>query len=183
MGKYRKVHLPGHPEHEPWRPYQNLEKRYFEPGDLGFPVFDMADGKIGMCICNDRRWPESWRVMGLAGAELICLGFNTPIHNPPVPQHDHLAAFHHLLSCQAGAYQNGCWVAAAAKAGLEEGVMQLGQSCIVSPTGEIVALSATLEDEVINFTVDLDMRRDLREHMFNFAEHRQPHHYGSIAAG
>ena len=182
VGKYRKIHLPGHAEHEPWRPFQNLEKRYFEPGDLGFPVFDMEGGKVGMCICNDRRWPETWRVMGLAGAELICLGFNTPTHNPAVPQHDHLSAFHHLLSCQAGAYQNGCWVAAAAKAGLEEGVMQLGQSCIISPTGEIVALSATLEDEVITFSVDLDMCSDLRQHMFNFAQHRQPQHYGSIAA-
>ena len=182
VGKYRKIHLPGHAENEPWRPFQNLEKRYFEPGDLGFPVFDMAGGKIGMCICNDRRWPETWRVMGLAGAELICLGFNTPTHNPAVPQHDHLSAFHHLISCQAGAYQNGYWVAAAAKAGLEEGVMQLGQSCIISPTGEIVALSATLEDEVITASVDLDMCRDLRLNMFNFALHRQPQHYGSIAA-
>jgi predicted amidohydrolase len=38
VGKYRKVHLPGHAEHEPWRPFQHLEKRYFDVGDLGFPV-------------------------------------------------------------------------------------------------------------------------------------------------
>ena len=66
VGKYRKVHLPGHSEHEPDWPWQHLEKRYFEPGNLGFPVSRAFDGIIGMCICNDRRWPETYRVMGLA---------------------------------------------------------------------------------------------------------------------
>ena len=181
VGKYRKVHLPGHAEHEPWRPFQHLEKRYFTPGDLGFPVFEAMGGRLGMCICNDRRWPETWRVMGLGGAELVCLGYNTPTHNPPVPQHDHLNSFHHLLSLQAGAYQNGLWVAAAAKAGLEEGCMLLGHSAIVAPTGEVVAMSSTVEDELITAAVDLDRCRELREHIFNFALHRRPEHYGIIA--
>ena len=181
VGKYRKVHLPGHAEHEPWRAFQHLEKRYFTPGDLGFPVFDAVDGRLGMCICNDRRWPETWRVLGLSGAELVCLGYNTPTHYPPVPQHDHLNSFHHLLSLQSGAYQNGLWVAAAAKAGLEEGCMLLGQSAIVAPTGEIVAMSTTVEDELITATVDLDRCREIREHIFNFRLHRRPEHYGIIA--
>ena len=72
-------------EHEPERPFQHLEKRYFEVGDLGFPVFDALGGRIGMCICNDRRWPETYRVMGLQGVELVLLGYNTPWHYPPVP--------------------------------------------------------------------------------------------------
>ena len=59
VGKYRKVHLPGHAEFEPERRWQHLEKRYFEPGDLGFPVWRSMNGIMGMCICNDRRWPES----------------------------------------------------------------------------------------------------------------------------
>jgi len=180
-GKYRKVHLPGHKEHEPERPFQHLEKRYFEPGNLGFPVYDVDGAKFGMYICNDRRWPETWRVMGLKGAELIVGGFNTPTHNPPVPQHDHLNSFHHLLSMQAGAYQNGVWAAAAAKAGLEEGSMLLGHSCIVAPTGEIVALSSTLEDEVITAVCDLARTHEIRDHIFNFKMHRQPQHYGLIA--
>jgi N-carbamoyl-D-amino-acid hydrolase len=58
VGKYRKIHLPGHAEHEPWRQFQHLEKRYFETGNLGFPVFRAFGGIIGMAICNDRRWPE-----------------------------------------------------------------------------------------------------------------------------
>ena len=62
VGKYRKVHLPGHVEYDPERSFQHLEKRYFEPGDLGFPVWRSMGGVIGMCICNDRRWPETFRV-------------------------------------------------------------------------------------------------------------------------
>nr|Q5S260.1 RecName: Full=N-carbamoyl-D-amino acid hydrolase; AltName: Full=D-carbamoylase [Ensifer adhaerens]AAV53595.1 D-carbamylase [Ensifer adhaerens] len=181
VGKYRKIHLPGHKEYEAYRPFQHLEKRYFEPGDLGFPVYDVDAAKMGMFICNDRRWPEAWRVMGLRGAEIICGGYNTPTHNPPVPQHDHLTSFHHLLSMQAGSYQNGAWSAAAGKVGMEENCMLLGHSCIVAPTGEIVALTTTLEDEVITAAVCLDRCRELREHIFNFKQHRQPQHYGLIA--
>src|ERR1700731_500337 len=81
VGKYRKVHLPGHSEFDPQRPFQHLENRYFEPGDLGFPVWRTMGGILGMCICNDRRWPETYRVMGLQGVELIVLGYNTPSVN------------------------------------------------------------------------------------------------------
>ena len=181
-GKYRKVHLPGHKEHEAYRPFQHLEKRYFEPGDLGFPVYDVDDFKLGMFICNDRRWPETWRVMGLKGAELICGGYNTPLHNPPVPQHDQLSSFHHLLSMQAGAYQNGAWTAGAGKTGVEEGCMLLGHSCIVAPTGELAAVTTTLEDEVITAVADFERCREIRDHIFNFAQHRQPKNYTMIAA-
>ncbi|MFW5881960.1 MAG: nitrilase-related carbon-nitrogen hydrolase, partial [Roseicyclus sp.] len=94
LGTYRKIHLPGHAGHEPWRPFQHLEKRYFEKGDLGFPVFEAFGGRMGLCICNDRRWPETWRMLGLGGAELVMLGYNTPAHYPPAPGHDHLQYFH-----------------------------------------------------------------------------------------
>lgn len=67
VGKYRKIHLPGHRENETWRPFQHLEKRYFETGNLGFPTFNAFGGVMGMCLCNDRRWPETFRVMGLQG--------------------------------------------------------------------------------------------------------------------
>src|SRR5690606_16299675 len=78
IGKYRKIHLPGHAEPEPHLESQHLEKRYFEPGDLGFPVWRAYGGIVGMCICNDRRWPETYRVMGLQGVELVLIGYNTP---------------------------------------------------------------------------------------------------------
>lgn len=180
VGKYRKVHLPGHSEHEPWRPFQHLEKRYFEPGNLGFPVFDAFGGVMGMCLCNDRRWPETFRVLGLRGAEVVMLGYNTPLHYPPVPDHDHLQDFHNHLVMQAGAYQNGTWVVGVAKAGREEGCDLIGGSCIIAPTGEIVAQAETLEDELILADCDLDRCREIREHIFNFALHRQTESYGPI---
>ena len=180
VGKYRKIHLPGHREHEPWRAFQHLEKRYFEPGNLGFPVTDAFGGRMGMCICNDRRWPETFRVMGLKGVELVMLGYNTPVHYPQAPEHDHLQDFHNHLVLQAGAYQNGTWVVGVAKAGREEDCDLIGGSCIVAPTGEIVAQCATLADEVILHRCDLERCREIQDNIFNFAEHREPDNYRLI---
>jgi len=147
VAKYRKVHLPGHAEHEPYRKFQHLEKRYFDvpaPGNEGgFKVWRAFDGLVGMCICNDRRWPETYRVMGLQGVELVLLGYNTPVHNPPAPEHDALSLFHNHLSMQAGAYQNSTWVVAVGKAGNEDGHPLFGGSLIVDPNGEIVAEART----------------------------------------
>src|SRR5262249_40688086 len=100
-GKYRKIHLPGHAEQEPQRPFQHLEKRYFEVGNLGWGVWRTLGGNFGMCICNDRRWPETYRVMGLKNVEMVLIGYNTPRHNPPAPEHDALSDFHNHLSMQA----------------------------------------------------------------------------------
>ncbi len=100
VGKYRKIHLPGHAEHEPWRPFQHLEKRYFEVGNLGFGVWRAFGGIIGMCICNDRRWPETYRVMGLQGVEMVLLGYNTPVHNPPAPEQDTSRTSTTVWSCR-----------------------------------------------------------------------------------
>ena len=180
IGKYRKVHLPGHAEHEPSRPFQNLEKRYFEVGNLGFPVFRAFGGIVGMAICNDRRWPETYRVMGLQGVEMVVLGYNTPVHNPPSPEHDNLAHFHNALVMQAGAYQNGCWVVGVAKAGDEDGVRQIGNSIIVAPSGEIVAACSTEGDELAIARCDLDLTLSYKNTTFNFAKHRQPQAYRLI---
>ena len=79
-----------------------------------------------MCICNDRRWPETYWAMGLQGVEMVLLGYNTPVHNPPAPEHEHLGNFHNQLSMRAGAYQNGTWVVGVAKTGQEEGVPMVG---------------------------------------------------------
>ena len=179
-GKYRKVHLPGHAEHEPWRRFQHLEKRYFETGNLGFPVFRAFGGIFGLCICNDRRWPETYRVMGLQGVEMVLLGYNTPVHNPPAPEHDALANFHNALVMQSGAYQNGTWVVGVAKAGREESVEQIGNSIIVAPSGEIVAACTTLGDELALARCDLDLCNSYKNTVFNFARHREPQHYGLI---
>ena len=180
VGRYRKIHLPGHSEHLPQAPFQHLEMRYFDVGNEGFRVWRMQRAVIGMCICNDRRWPETYRVMGLQGIEIVALGYNTPIQNIHHREPEHLRMFHHLLSLQAGAYQNAAWVLAAAKCGAEDGFGMIGGSAIVAPTGEIAALALTEEDEVIATTLDLDLGDYLRRTVFNFEKHRRTEHYGLI---
>lgn len=184
VGKYRKVHLPGHAEYEPERSFQHLEKRYFEPGDLGFPVFEAFGGRLGMCICNDRRWPETYRVMGLQGVELVMLGYNTPSSNGLSAHETAETRMHHSnLSMQAGAYQNATWVVGVAKAGEEEpGYHLMGGTCIVDPDGMIVARAETEDDEVIVHDCDLDACAFLKNSTFKFDAHRRIEHYGRITS-
>ena len=140
---------PATPSTSPEREFQHLEKRYFEVGNLGFPVWEALGGRVGMLICNDRRWPEAFRVLGLQGVELVLIGYNTPALNGLAFEPPHRRAFHNHLTMQAGAYQNGTWVVGVAKAGREEGVDMLGGSAIVSPNGEIVAQARSVDDEVV----------------------------------
>ncbi len=181
VGKYRKVHLPGHADNRPELPFQHLEKLYFDVGDLGFPVWRTMNGVMGMAICNDRRWPETYRVMGLKGVELVMLGYNTPATLPWEPIYDNLSNFHNHLVMQSGAYQNSTWVVGIAKAGLEEGCDLIGGSAIIAPSGEIVALCQTKGDELITARCDLDLCTYNQKALFNFAEHRRIEHYGIIA--
>lgn len=179
VGHYRKVHLPGQRDNRPQNPFQNLEQLYFEPGDLGFRVFSAFGARVGMLICNDRRWPESYRSLGLQGCELVVLGYNTPRHTPEYPETDRLADFHHRLSLQAGAYQNGMWVVGVAKAGVEEGVDQIAESIIVAPSGEVMIKSGTAGDELIIYDCDLDACKTYKEGVFP-ARNRRIEHYGRL---
>jgi predicted amidohydrolase len=179
VAKYRKVHIPGtrEPLHDGSGAH-HLEKRYFQPGDLGFEAFrapnvcensvsdGRKDGIVGMLICNDRRWPEAWRCYGLQGVELILCGYNTPGYNPsfwgtsgsldPEKAEARIMAQHKLV-VQANSYMNSCFTIAAGKAGLEDGVHRLiGGSCIVNPEGQIIAEALTDEDEVVVAEIDLD---------------------------
>ena len=183
VGKYRKVHLPGHAEFDPQRSHQHLEKRYFEPGDLGFPVWRTMGGIFGMCICNDRRWPETFRVMGLQGVEMVVLGFNTPsVNSQKGGEGPQQRIFHHKLSVQAGAYQNSTWVVAVAKAGVEDGFAMFGCSLIVNPDGEVVAQSRSEHDELMVHACDLDATVFGKQTIFDFKRHRRIEHYGRITA-
>jgi predicted amidohydrolase len=152
-------------------------------GDLGFPVWRTLGGILGMCICNDRRWPETFRVMGLQGVELVVLGFNTPaVNSQKGAEAAEKRIFHHRLSVQAGAYQNSTWVVAVAKAGVEDGFALFGASLIVNPDGEIVAESRSEDDEVIVYPCDLDATSFGKETIFDFKRHRRIEHYGRITA-
>ena len=186
VGKYRKVHLPGHADHKPEAAFQHLEKKYFEVGDLGFNTFRVDDGDrdsgvgsaiVGMLICNDRRWPEAFRALTLQGAELVCLGFNTPTENLHYPEPPALRVHHHLIMAQAMAFMNATWLVETAKCGFEDGFRMFGQSMIVAPSGEIVAKTVSEDDELISFDADLDLAQNLKRTMFNYAAHRRPEHY------
>ena len=181
VARYRKIHLPGHEQHEPWRPFQHLERAYFEPGPDPFAVHDALGARIGLATCNDRRWPETFRVLGLLGAELVLVGYNTPIHYAPDPDQDRLAAFHNNLVMAAGAYQNGTFVVGVAKGGTEEGVESLADSQILAPSGEVLARASTDGDEVVVATCDLDWCARYRSTVFDFARYRRPEMYALIA--
>ena len=155
VGKYRKVHLPGHVDHKSDAPFQHLEKKFFDVGDRPWGVWDTLGAKIGMALCNDRRWPETWRVMSLQSAEIVVLGYNTHSQNIHWDEPVHLRMHNHLITLQASAYQNSVWAAAAAKCGREDGFHMVSGCVIVSPTGEIAAQASTEEDEVIAVQADL----------------------------
>jgi predicted amidohydrolase len=180
VAKYRKVHIPGHEEHEPDRPFQHAERYYFTPSDEGFGVWKAFGGRMGMMICNDRRWPETYRVMGLKGVEMILCGYNTPMHYVPDPSQDVLQGFHNALVMQSGAYQNGTFVVGVAKGGLEEGVEGLADSSIIAPSGEILAKTETNGDELVTATCDLDWCYQYKNTLFNFDRYRRPAVYGPI---
>jgi predicted amidohydrolase len=182
VATYKKTHIPGHEHHEPDRPFQHAERYYFEPSPDGFGVWPAFGTHVGMMICNDRRWPETYRVMGLQGVELVLCGYNTPIHYVPDPSQDILQGFHNALVMQSGAYQNGTWVVGVAKGGVEEGVDSLGQSMIVAPSGQIVAQTLSTDDEVIVARCDLDWCARYKDTLFDFDRYRRPEVYTRITA-
>ena len=181
VGKYRKVHLPGNARFDPALKQQHLEPYYFAPGNLGFPVFEAFGGRLGMIICYDRRFPEPYRELALQGVELVCLGYNTPCALPDEPSLEGLRSLHHLLPMQAGAFQNGTWVVASAKAGCEDGHDMMGESCVIAPTGEVVAKSTTVGDELLPYCIDLDMTA-VSKRFFNFDTYRRPDCYPLIGS-
>ncbi|EXJ96505.1 hypothetical protein A1O1_01631 [Capronia coronata CBS 617.96] len=213
VGKYRKVHLPGavNPYTAPGA-FQQLEKRYFRAGDLGFPAFrapglvqgalkkenglkdpavtaGKGDPIIGMLICNDRRWPEAWRVYGLQGVEIVCCGYNTTAFatkdsgemvdmSPEEAEEEVL--LHHKLSCQGNSYMNSCFSINVAKTGAEDGNPLVGGTMIVHPNGHIIKEAETKEDELVVATINLADCYRGKGKTFAFARHRRPEHYGVI---
>ena len=186
LGKYRKIHLPGSVEPRAGARFQQLEKRYFEYGDLGFPAFrgpaEWHRAIMGMLICNDRRWPEGWRCYGLQGVELMVMGYNSAAYDPNGGEGEsaELRTHHSTMAVQSNAYMNATWAVSVAKAGNEDGSGLIGGSCIVSPNGMVVAQARTLWDELILAEADLDDCLQGKEKMFNFAQHRRPQWYGRI---
>lgn len=153
IGTFRKVHL--------W----NEENLFFEPGDLGFPVFHTALGRIGAMICYDGWFPEGFRLLALQGADLICI----PTNWVPIPGQDPEREAMANILCMAAAHANSVFVAAADRVGSERGQPFIGQSVIVSYTGWPVAGPASSEREEIIFAeVNLaDARRKRNWNEYN----------------
>jgi len=173
LGKYRKHHIPqvqaGPAGCGFW------EKYYFRPGNLGYPVFETAFAKIGVYICYDRHFPEGARALGLGGAEIV---FN------PSATVAGLSEYLWKLEQPAHAVANGYYVGAINRVGMEPPWNMgefYGQSYLVDPRGEFVAMGSRDKDEVVVGVMDRDVIRDVRN-TWQFFRDRRPESYEQLVA-
>jgi beta-ureidopropionase len=171
LGKYRKHHIPHLPKF--W------EKFYFRPGNLGWPVFETAVGKIGVNICYDRHFPEGWRTLALNGAEIV---FNPNATAPGISNK--------LWEIEqpAAAIANGYFVATNNRVGLEDNeygddaVPFYGSSYVVGPDGNVIGdVASSTEPGLIVRDIDLDEMRSVRER-WQFFRDRRPDAYAPVVA-
>lgn len=165
LGKYRKHHIP--------QVKGFWEKYYFRPGNLGWPVFDTAVGKVGVYICYDRHFPEGWRALGLAGAQLV--------YNPSATSRG-LSAYLWQLEQPAAAVANEYFVAAINRVGVEEyGDNDFyGTSYFVDPRGRFVGEPASDRDEeLLVRDLDFGMIDEVRT-QWAFYRDRRPDAYGPL---
>ena len=166
LGKYRKTHIP-HCKPGFW------EKFYFRPGNLGYPVFDTAVGKIGIYICYDRHFPEGARALGLNGAEIV---FN------PSATVAGLSEYLWKLEQPAHAVANGYFVGAINRVGVETpwNIGEFyGTSYFCDPRGRIVAEAPRDRDHVLVADLDLDLIAEVRS-VWQFYRDRRPDAYGAL---
>jgi beta-ureidopropionase len=162
LGKYRKHHIP--------QVNGFWEKFYFRPGNLGYPVFDTAVGKVGVYICYDRHFPEGWRELGLGGAQIV--------FNPSATSRG-LSAYLWQLEQPASAVANEYFIGAINRVGSEPlGDNDFyGQSYFVDPEGKFVGgVGDTYESELIVRDLDLSLIRTVRER-WQFYRDRRPETY------
>jgi N-carbamoylputrescine amidase len=169
LGKYRKSHIP---QVAPgfW------EKYYFKPGNLGYPCFDTAVGRIGVYICYDRHFPEGARALGLNGAEIV---FN------PSATVAGLSEYLWKLEQPAHAVANGYFVGAINRVGNEKpwNIGEFyGQSYFCDPRGQFLATGSRDKDELIVADLDLDKIKEVRN-TWQFFRDRRPETYGPLVQG
>ena len=167
LGKYRKTHIP--------HVGGFWEKFYFRPGNMGYPVFDTAVGRIGVYICYDRHFPEGWRALGLAGAKIV--------FNPSATSRG-LSMYLWELEQPASAVANEYFIGAINRVGKEEfGDNDFyGSSYFVDPRGQFVGEPASdTEEELVVRDLDLDMIEEVRK-VWSFYRDRRPDAYGSLVA-
>jgi predicted amidohydrolase len=168
------MHLPGSfplPEHGAF----TYERLYFTPGNLGFPTFDVGGLRLGLQLCHDRNFPEGYRLLGLAGAELVFTPTNMPVVGS-IWQSDIWET-----AIRLRAYENAFFHVGVGKAGIEDGVPYVGDSIVVSPLGgTILARGKTDGTELVIAEIDLDDVAEARTRM-PFPRDRRPEFYGPLA--
>jgi N-carbamoylputrescine amidase len=172
IGKYRKTHIPASSS-----PLMNSdEKYYFKPGD-SLPVFELNGLKIGMLICFDRSFPETFRTLALKGAQVVFVpvcswGFRGD-------------AFQTEL--QTRALENQIFIVAVNKAGFEQvegedgGREHFGRSCIISPLGQIEASIDAEPWGIVAGEIDLEQRTIMKESLMDFLRERRPELYEGLS--
>ncbi|PPC78130.1 acyltransferase [Pokkaliibacter plantistimulans] len=165
LGKYRKTHIP--------QVAGFWEKFFFKPGNSGWPVFKTAYCNIGVYICYDRHFPEGWRGLALAGADLIV--------NPSATVAG-LSQYLWELEQPASAAANGVYIAAINRVGREQpwdiGEFY-GSSYLVNPRGKIVAQASADKEELVVGEMDLQLIREVRD-TWQFFRDRRPETYGPL---
>ena len=162
IGKYRKMHIP-HSDNF-------IEKYYFKPGNLGFPVFDTPFGKIGILICYDRHFPEGARALGLGGAELVLI---------PVASPRPTAGEVFVKELMGMAIANQYFVAAVNRVGKEAKDQFFGSSLVCDPRGNVVAKAGGKKDEVLITDIDLSQVAATRNNWL-FYRDRRPDAYAAL---
>jgi beta-ureidopropionase len=166
LGKYRKNHIP--------QVNGFWEKFYFRPGNLGYPVFDTAVGRIGVYICYDRHFPEGWRALGLAGAKIV--------FNPSATSRG-LSSYLWKLEQPASAVANEYFIGAINRVGVEDEFGDndfYGTSYFVDPEGKFVGdVGHDYDPELIVRDLDLGLLDTVRDR-WQFYRDRRPDAYGDL---
>jgi N-carbamoylputrescine amidase len=171
LGKYRKMHIPQDPGFE--------EKFYFTPGDLGYPVWETAYGKIGVLICWDQWFPEAARVAALAGAEILF--YPTAIGWLPQEKAALGEAQHHAWeTIQCGhAVANGCYLASVNRVGIENNTEFWGQSFVSDFYGQVLVRAPIEEETILYAHCDLNALESMRQ-TWPFFRDRRPESYKGL---
>jgi predicted amidohydrolase len=161
IGVYRKLHIPSVPSlHEIY---------YFREGDRGHAVFDTRAGRLAVMLCYDRHFPESARLYGLQGADMVCVAAATPKSARDI----------WFAEMRTHAFSNGYVLACSNRCGREDGIEFLGSSFVCDYRGEVLARAGEDEDRVLSVDVDIVAAREARTNS-PFYRDRRPLEYADL---
>jgi N-carbamoylputrescine amidase len=145
------------------------EKFYFASG-ANAPIFRVKGFRVGQLICYDRHFPENWRILQLAGADLIFV---------PVASNGPVLGDIFVGEMRALAFMHQCYVAAVNRVGLEHGFSYYGGSHICDPYGRVLAGPAGKKEEVVCAEIEKRKVSEARRRV-NFLRDRRPELYQDL---